>query len=76
MHQAVWGFVKALLDESTVDKVRVLGKKEWPLLKQFVDASELPKAFGGENKHIYDSSSNAPGALNWGPVDVPATFIK
>mmetsp|Transcript_20919 Transcript_20919/g.58022 ORF Transcript_20919/g.58022 Transcript_20919/m.58022 type:complete len:638 (-) Transcript_20919:96-2009(-) len=72
--QAVWGFVRELLDPATADKVRVLGKKEWGLLTTFISPEVLPEAFGGSNKDAYDPASNVPGALNWGPVDVPKAY--
>jgi len=72
--QAVWGFVSALLDASTADKVRILSKKDWGLIQGFVDVEVLPSEFGGRSEDAYDPSNNTEERIDWGFVPVPDGF--
>jgi len=72
--QAVWGFVQALIDAATADKVRVLSARSWPMMLSFIDAELLPKEFGGANALQYDGSINSEEKLNWGNVEAPPGF--
>ncbi len=72
----MWGFVKELLDPRTSDKVRVLSKKDWPMIQTFIAPELVPKDFGGESTYTYDSASNCLGTLNWGNIEVPDHWTK
>ncbi|KAI0064179.1 CRAL/TRIO domain-containing protein [Artomyces pyxidatus] len=49
----VWGWIKAWFDPATRAKVHVLGSKPGPELLKYIDAQNLPRAYGGELEFEY-----------------------
>ncbi|KAI0034607.1 CRAL-TRIO domain-containing protein [Vararia minispora EC-137] len=64
----VWGWIKAWFDEGTRNKVHVLDSNPGPTLLTFIDAANLPKAYGGQLDFTYEDEPNldapARAALN------------
>ena len=54
----MWGWIKRWFDPVTVSKIFILNSHEViPVLTQFIDIADIPKAYGGE--------------LEWGFFDNP-----
>lgn len=71
----VWGWIKGWFDEGTRNKIHVLGKDPGPVLRDLIDARDLPKAYGGELEWVYgdepsldEQAAGAIGAVPRGPA--------
>jgi hypothetical protein len=53
----LWNFIRGLLDEATVDKIRFLSsQKDFEVLQQFISLPNLPTKYGGESTYPYDAA--------------------
>jgi len=74
----IWGWIKNWFDEGTRNKIHILGKNPGDTLRNFVDAKDLPKPYGGDlewefsdEPSLDEQAKKVLGAMPKGP----ATFI-